>query len=215
LHRLGSFTALLQLESFSAAGEALNGRELLSLIEQNMPHIALVDLNMPVMDGITTIQQLNQRFPKVKIIVLTMHNSLPYLQKVANHQVQGYLLKNSGKTELLQAIRSVYAGKLYYSHEIAQLLMEHAHRLHEINTNQQTGSDSLLTRREIEVLRLLGEEYTTKEIADKLFLSAHTVETHRKNLLHKLQVKNTVGLYGMPLSKSLSREPVRRDTLFS
>ena len=103
-------------------GEALNGLELLNLFEKEVPHIALVDLNMPVMDGLSTIQQLNQRFPQVKIIVLTMYNSLPYLQKVTLYHIQGYLLKNAGKTELLQALRSVYNGKSYYSQEIAQLL---------------------------------------------------------------------------------------------
>lgn len=182
-------------------GEALNGQELLKLLEKEVPAIALVDLNMPVMDGLTTIQQLNQRFPQVKIIVLTMYNSLPYLQKVTCLHIHGYLLKNAGKTELLQALRSVHAGKSYYSQEIAQLLMENAHRLHESNAQQQ--GESLLTKREIEVLRLLSEEYTTKEIADSLFLSVHTVETHRKNLLNKLQVKNTVGLVRYALEQKL------------
>ena len=184
-------------------GEALNGLELLKLLNNSVADIVLVDLNMPILDGLSTICRLNAEYPQVKIIVLTMYNSLPYLQKVTQYKVHGYLLKNAGKEELLRALRQVHAGNFYYSQETAHLLVANANRLQHAGSCSSKNNGSLLTRREIEVLRLISEECTTKEIADRLFLSTYTVETHRKNLLNKLNVKNTVGLVKYAIEQQL------------
>lgn len=185
---------LSSAEDIHLSGTAQNGQQFLDLLEKQAPDVALIDLSMPVMDGEQTIQEMQKHFPQVKVIVLTMHDSPQRLKKLMQQGIAGYVLKEVGKQELLNAIRAVYAGGTYFSQEVMQrALAEEVHQ----------GQGGVLTKREIEVLRLIGEEYTTQQIAEKLFISTYTVDTHRKNLLSKLQVKNTVGLYKYALEQNI------------
>lgn len=185
---------LSSAEDIHLLSTAQNGQLFLKLLEEQVPDVALIDLSMPVMDGEQTINEMKKHYPQVKVIVLTMHDNPLRLKKLMQQGIAGYVLKEVGKQELLNAIRIVYAGSTYFSQEVMQrALMEEVHQ----------GQGGALTKREIEVLRLIGEEYTTQQIAEKLFISTFTVDTHRKNLLSKLQVKNTVGLIKYALEQKI------------
>lgn len=185
---------LSSAEDIRLLGSAQNGQLFLKLLENQAPDVALIDLSMPVMDGEQTISEMKKFYPQVKVIVLTMHDNALRLKKLMQQGIAGYVLKEVGKQELLNAIRTVYAGGTCFSQEVMQrALMGEVHQ----------GQGGVLTKREIEILRLIGEEYTSQQIAEKLFISTFTVDTHRKNLLSKLQVKNTVGLIKYALEQKI------------
>jgi len=178
---------------------ALNGVEVLSLLERGEVDIVLMDVNMPVMDGIETTKQVRLKYPKVKIIMLTMHNNREFIYGLIHAGASGYILKNTGKEELMDAIRSVYKGKTFYSEDVKETIMQ--------NISQKPAEQKIeaahLTDREKEVLKLIAMEHNTNEIAEKLFISINTVETHRKNLLSKLNAKNIAGLVKFALQTGL------------
>jgi two-component system, NarL family, nitrate/nitrite response regulator NarL len=164
-------------KGMSIVGEAHNGLQVIELLQKTEVDLILMDVNMPEMDGINSTKQLLHQYPHIKVLMLTMHNSRDYIEKVMRAGAHGYILKNTGKEELSEAIHSVMQGNSYYSKEVTEKIMEGLQRKKVVETNV-----------------LLVQEYTSHEIADKLFISFHTVETHRKNLISKLQVKNIAGL---------------------
>lgn len=182
---------LLQIENLEVIGEANDGEALLKLIAVNPPDVVLMDMNMPELNGLETTKIMVERYPAVKVIMLTMHDSSDYIQRLIKAGANGYVLKNTGKEELKLAIETVHAGDSYYSKEVTQRIMDAMNRKKEVQTNVMNVE---LTEREMDVLKLIAAEMTTNEIADKLCISSHTVETHRKNLISKLQVRNSMGL---------------------
>ena len=180
-------------------GHALNGAEVLSLLEREKADIILMDVNMPVMDGIETTIEVRQKYPDVKIIMLTMHNNREFIYGLIHAGASGYILKNTGKEELMDAIRNVHKGKTFYSEDVKETIMQ--------NISQKPAKQKIeaahLTDREKEVLKLIAMEYNTHEIAEKLFISTNTVETHRKNLLSKLNAKNIAGLVKFALQTGI------------
>ena len=169
--------------------EALNGQEVLTLIEAEAPDIVLLDYKMPVMDGLATMKAITEQFPQVKVLILSMHNDADIITGIIEAGAKGYLLKDTGKKELLTAIKTVMEGGNYYGDEVTATVMK---GLQKAKVNSPATPE--LTTREKDVLRLLAQEHTTKEIAAQLFISKNTVETYRKNLLEKLGAKNAVGL---------------------
>ena len=169
-------------------GEALNGEALLSLVrtyEEDKP-VVLLDINMPGLDGIEATRIIRQKHASVRILILSMYNKPAFIKGLVEAGVSGYILKNTGRDELLKAIRTVATGESYFSNEVTKTIMD----------SFKTGATTAvqLTRRELEILRLVAQAYSTAEIADKLFISTYTVDTHRKNLLSKLNMKNTAAL---------------------
>ena len=192
--------ALLRNErEIKIVGEALNGVQLLSLLEKESTDIVLLDVNMPEMDGIEATAKIRAAFPDIKIIMLTMYNNHEFILSLMNAGASGYVLKNTGKKELLEAIKTVHEGKIYYSKDVTETILQ--------NFSKPPAEQKLeavqLTEREKEVLKLIALEYTTPEIAEKLFISTNTVETHRKNLMSKLKVKNIAGLVKFALQTGL------------
>lgn len=170
--------------------EANNGEALLQHIANTPVNLILMDVNMPVMDGIETTKKVKELFPDIKVIMLTMFGTRDYIEKLLRAGANGYILKNTGKEELTTAIEKVMQGESYFSKEVTERIMEGLQ-------GKKTETNPMmveLTEREKDVLRLIAQELTSHEIADKLFISFHTVETHRKNLISKLQVKNIAGL---------------------
>ncbi len=192
--------ALLKNEKdIKVVGEALNGVEVLSLLSRENTDIILLDVNMPEMDGIEATNQIRMKFPSVKILMLTMYNKHEFIFGLVNAGASGYILKNTGKKELLEAIHAVHAGKTYYGKEVTETILQNFSRQpaeHKMESVQ-------LTDREKEVLTLIAQEFTTPEIAAKLFISTNTVETHRKNLMGKLNAKNLAGLVKFALQTGL------------
>lgn len=184
--------ALLKTQKqFAITGEALNGKQLLQVLNTQDADIILMDVNMPEMDGAEATRQIKQQYPHTKVIMLTMFNTRDYIEKLLKAGADGYILKNTGKEELILAIESVYRGESFFSREVTDKIMEGLQKKKSAETDPMLTE---LTEREKDVLKLIVQELTTNEISEKLHISTHTVETHRKNLISKLQVKNIAGL---------------------
>jgi DNA-binding NarL/FixJ family response regulator len=184
--------SLLQNEQgIEVVGEALNGKHLLGQIPHVKPEVILLDINMPEMDGLEAAAKIATDHPEMRIIMLTMHERADFITKLISAGVAGYLLKNSSRADLVEAIRTVHAGGTFYSRQVTQTVMDSFRKK---ATQGNSDPEAELTPREMEVLKLIAQEFTTKEIGEKLFISHHTVESHRKNLLSKLGKKNTAGL---------------------
>jgi len=195
----GIKSLLVNEKGIKLVGEALNGKEVLLLLDKEKADIVLLDVNMPEMDGIEATKQIRQRYPLVKILMLTMYNNQEFVFGLMNAGASGYILKNTGKAELLEAIKSVNEGKTFYSKEVTETILQNFTKKPE----EQRVEAAHLTEREKDVLKLIAQEYNTQEIAAKLFISTNTVETHRKNLLSKLQAKNIAGLVKFAIQTGL------------
>jgi DNA-binding NarL/FixJ family response regulator len=184
--------SLLKVQKeYIVVGEANNGLQVLSLLESTPVDLILMDVNMPHMDGIETTKQVRAKYPNIKILMLTMFNTRDYIEKLLRVGAHGYILKNTGKEELSEAINTVINGGSFFSKEVTERIMEGLQKKKAHDTNPMMVE---LTEREKDVLKLIVQELTSQEIADRLNISFHTVETHRKNLISKLNVRNIAGL---------------------
>lgn len=172
---------------------ANTGSELIELLEKKCVDVVLLDINMPEMNGFEAAKIIVKKFPSVKIIALSMFLEKKYIQELIDIGVSGYILKNTKILELEKAIILIASGKKYFSNDVG-LKMLNAQTNNEYPQGFLLEQQHGLTEREIDVLKLIVQENTTSEIAVKLFISVHTVETHRKNLIKKVKVKNIAGL---------------------
>ena len=170
------------------AGEAEDGREAIWLVEKLNPDMVLMDLSMPRMDGIQAIREIKKRWPKKRVLALTAHKTEEYVLTTLQAGADGYLLKDSTYQEMMNAVKSVLSGKRYLSPSISEKIIEGY--LEGRQTIKVQGAWDNLTAREREVLKLIGEGYRNKEIADLLMISPKTVEKHRANLMVKLNFHN-------------------------
>lgn len=174
------------LELLGAFDDALKA---FNFIAELKPDILITDMNMPEMDGLELTNKMKAKYPDVKILVLSMHKDRETVSNIVNSEADGYILKNSNKSDLIKAIRNVGDGGTYYSNEIIPIIMDRYHKL-----EKRIAAEQLLSDREKEVVALIAQEYNNDQIADKLFISKRTVETHRKNMMAKTGVNTTVGL---------------------
>ncbi len=188
----GLKSLLKDAEEVEVIAVANNGQELLETLKAKKPDIILLDVDMPVMDGYETLKQLKPKYHDIKVISLTIHIDKVIIQRMMDAGASGYLLKNINKSELLEAIRKVYSGKKYISDEATNSLLE-KEKL-EVKTAQLDEATEELTKREIEILKLIAEGYSNTEIGGMLYISPRTVDTHRTNIMKKLNVKNIAGL---------------------
>jgi DNA-binding NarL/FixJ family response regulator len=172
-------------------GKASDGYEVIRIAEKEEVDICLLDISMPGMDGIETARLLKEKSPQVKVIILTTYNDREIVEELIDIGVSGYILKNATKQELVDAITRVYQDGMYFSNEVQQSLMENYVKL---NRQKKSPQSVVLTQREKEILQLLSKEYTNEKIATELNISYRTVETHRKNLMHKTNAHNLAGL---------------------
>lgn len=163
-------------------GWAYDGKSVIEFLRENPVDIVLTDIQMPGMTGIELTQKIKEEFPHIRIIALSMFDKKEIVQELISSGAEGYLLKDIEKSELLTAIRKVASGEYYYSSSIAGILMK------------SITEKDLLTKREKEIIKLIAEENTNSMIAEKLFISEHTVESHRKNIFRKTNAKSIVGL---------------------
>jgi DNA-binding NarL/FixJ family response regulator len=170
-------------------GEAANGQKVVELCDREEVDIAIMDINMPGMDGIQATRELLKRHPSLKVLGLSMYNDREYISDLLKAGARGYILKNTGKETLITALRTLQAGGNYLGEEVSQTLLNTF-----IKTPGRTHVAEKLSEREKEVLERIATGLTTHEIADQLFISKNTVETHRKNLLYKLKARNTAEL---------------------
>ena len=182
-------------------GSALNGQDLLQKVNELEIDILLLDVHLPDISEEELIKKLRESHPALKILYLTVMRGTRYIHKLLKYDVQGYLLKNTTVDELTKALKTVASGKKYFSPEINILDTEQDFR-HTVTIEDKKVGE-ILSKREIEILTLICKEFSNSEIAEKLFLSVSTVETHRKNLIAKLGVNNTVGLVKYALKNKL------------
>ncbi|MBA2611507.1 MAG: response regulator transcription factor [Bacteroidetes bacterium] len=169
--------------------EALNGEDALSYIRKNEVNLLITDISMPGMTGTELTKIIKKEMPDIKVLVLTMFNDPAIVNDILQSEAEGYILKNTGKQELLSAINKIMDDGTYYSNEVMNLMLKHNKK-----KNSIAETKDQLTTRELEILKLVCEEFTTADIAEKLFISPRTVETHRKNIIEKTKTKTIVGL---------------------
>lgn len=175
--------SLLQTEQeIEWVGHAMNAASCLAFLQQQLPDVILMDINLPDKSGIDLCKEVKQNYPSVFILGLSTFNQQSFVHKMMDNGASGYVLKNATQSELMEAIQAVAKGKTFLSDEVASSLSE------------SKATQPVLTRREKEVLELISEGLTNSEIAEKIFVSVSTVDTHRKNLLAKLEAKNTADL---------------------
>lgn len=171
--------------------EAENGGEVLEILEEKPVDIVVMDINMPKMDGITATKAVKEKFPDVKVLALTMSNDDLHIRQMIQAGASGYIMKSAGRKELKDAIEAVMDGKHYFSDEATESIMMDLVK----GKGKSTVPDPIhITDRELEVLKLIVQEHTNQEIAEKLYISSRTVDAHRRNLLQKTGARNTAGL---------------------
>lgn len=184
--------SLLQHEThLEWMGHAMNAESCLAFLRNRQPELIFMDINLPDKSGIDLCKEVKQKYPSVFIIGLSTFNQQSFISRMMENGASGYVLKNASKDELLLAIQMVMRGRIYLSHEAA------------MTADKKSSDAPVLTRREKEVLELIADGLTTQEIADKLFVSATTIDTHRKNLLTKLDVPNVAALVKMAMKLQL------------
>lgn len=182
-------------------GEAADGINAIRIIKEKGPDVALVDLSMPIMGGLSVIKEISATVPETKIVALTMHREEEYALNAFASGANGYCLKTSSLPELLSAIRTVLSGKTYASPEISYKILEgYIENKRRVKTK---SSLETLTPRELEVLKLVGEGYRNKEIAEFLCISVKTVEKHRANIMQKLDLHNASALTAYAIDNGL------------
>lgn len=194
----GIVSLLENTPEINIIGEYENGEETLKGLALNLPDILFLDINLPNINGIDLSKQLLKTHPELKIIALTNFEDITFVKRMLKNGVLGYLLKNTDKLELIEAIKTVLSGDVYLQKDIQKKLFN--------QTSKKSFNNGLLpklTRRENEVLLAISEELTTQEISEKLFISPKTVETHRMNIMSKLGAKNSVGIIKIAIEKQL------------
>jgi len=189
LFRNGLRILLNTLEDYQVVAEAANGRQFLDLLEKSVPDLVLLDINMPVMDGIEAATIAQKLYPDLKIITLSMYGEEDYYYKMVNAGVKGFVLKNSDIKEVKTALDVVYDGGSFFSSELLQNLVN---SLKSSSKSKETHAE--LSEREMEILILICQGLSNQEIGDKLFISKRTVDKHRANILEKSESKNTAQL---------------------
>jgi DNA-binding NarL/FixJ family response regulator len=184
----GITSILADVENIKVVGTASNGESALRSLAVEGVDVLLLDINMPEMDGIDVVRQMEKEGIEVNTLILTMHNNPQFTKQLIELGVEGCILKNSGKKELLYAINEVNEGRRYYGEDVTGSLFS------SLEKTKKAIQDVLLTKREVEIIKLIANELTTNEIAEKLMISSFTVDTHRKNIVSKLGVKNMAGL---------------------
>lgn len=171
---------------------ATNGREAIRLVDEHEPNVAVVDISMPELNGIESIQQMMPRHPHLQVVVLSIHETKPYVYRALKAGARGYLVKETAGVEVVDAVRAVYRGERYLSQSIADLLTNASFQ--NLESPMEVRPLEMLSSREREILQLVAEGKTSQEIAERLSISPKTVDTYRSRLMHKIGVEDVAGL---------------------
>jgi DNA-binding NarL/FixJ family response regulator len=174
-------------KQFEFVGEASDGQEALDILKGTPADILITDINMPKMSGTELTKQVKKDYPEIKVLVVTMYNDPAIVNEILMAEAEGYILKNTGKEELVNALTQIADNGTFYSREILEIMVK-------ARMKRKATSEQNLSPRETEIVKLIGQELSTAAIAEKLFISPRTVDTHRKNILEKTGCKTIVGL---------------------
>lgn len=187
--------ALISDESWiDIIGEASNHRELFSLLETQKPDLIMLDISMPEMSGIEIARKLTEERPEIKLLMLSMYMSEEFITNAIEAGAKGYLTKTTTQEEILNALKTIVEGGEFYSDSVSNILLKSFIKKTQNKTSESKEEAISLTKRENEILKLFAEGLSNKEIADKLFISIRTVESHKNNIMQKLELKSTVEL---------------------
>ncbi len=178
-------------EDIEIIGTAIDGEQLLDLVRLKQPNVVITDIRMPKMDGITATKLIKKEFPGIKVLGFSMFNQKEAIDQMLDAGASGYLLKNSALEEVLKAVRSVYGGHTYFDANIEA----------NADNDRNKKTKSILTKRQVEILGLIAQGKTSREIADELFIGLHTVDTHRKNMIRILGLQGKGELMRYALEK--------------
>lgn len=195
--------ALLKDEyEYIIINEASNENDLLNILTETQPDIILMDISLPGKSGVEICKDLSEKYPEIKIIILSMYLNEDFILNALKSGAKGYLPKNTTKKELIEALKTVHAGKEYFNNEVSEIIIK-SYMNNVKKEDTQKRSTEALTSREKEILKLFAEGQTNKEIAENLFISIRTVESHKNNILHKLELKSTVELIKYAIKNKL------------
>ena len=206
--RSGLKMLLRSRADFSIVAEAADGEEAVRMTDKHKPDVAILDISMPNLDGIEATKIIKKNHPDVKVLILSVHEDEEYAYQVLRAGASGYILKNAGKKEIFEAVRSALSGERFFSPGISKLIVDgFIKRANEADHGEYGGrhpsSKQDLTDRELQVLQLIAQGLTNRQIADQLFLSFRTVNTHRANLMQKLDIHDTAGLVRYAITTGL------------
>jgi DNA-binding NarL/FixJ family response regulator len=200
--RSGLIKLLEPFKEFIIIGEASDGEEAVAMTKKLDPDVVIIDLSMPKLSGVEATKIIRKDFPSAKVLVLTMYDNEEYVYQILKSDAGGYMLKNSGRDELAAAIRAVARGDRFFSPRVSEIVMEAYLRKSETRDDLPMNDDDLpLTKREREILQYIADGFNNLQIAEKLFISARTVETHRTNIMQKLDIHDAANLVRFALSK--------------
>ncbi len=192
---LDGFVAILQgVDDMQVVATASDGKRVLDLLDEHEVDVVLLDINMPEMNGVETCKKITKKYPDVKVIALSMHKRPSFIKRMMQYGAMGYILKDDDATEIIKGIRRVMRGEKHFSLRVQDLVLE-------MNLEKRKSEGTEISEREVEVLRLISQGLTNQEIAEKLFLSFHTADSHRRNLVEKLGAKNTADLVRIGLER--------------
>lgn len=188
--------------NFDIVGTATSGLEVLRMVKMNKPHIVFLDLNMPGQDGLDTLKEIRDCNKEIKVVVVTMYDNDKIVKSAIKAGCKGYVLKNYGKHELFAAVESILSGETYIGKGI-DFNSQGLPKKDDVKFDDSFIRKHRLTKRELEILRLIGDALSNKQIGKELFISDQTVSVHRKNIMRKLGVSNTAGLIKAAYENSL------------
>jgi DNA-binding NarL/FixJ family response regulator len=194
LVRTGIANLLAGEAGFEIIGEAADAKDLFELLKKSQPDIAVLDIALPGMSGIEITKKLHNDFPGIRILILSMHTSEEFIFNAINSGARGYLPKNTSRKELIEAIYAIQRGEEFFAESISNVILKSYIKKAKSDSPEEENNENLLSKREIEVLKLFAEGMTNQEIADKLFISIRTVESHKNHIMARLELKTTVDL---------------------
>jgi DNA-binding NarL/FixJ family response regulator len=194
LVRTGIANLLAGEHGFEIIGEAADAKDLFDLLKKTQPDITVLDIALPGMSGIEITKKLHNDFPGIRILILSMHTSEEFIFNAINSGARGYLPKNTSRKELIEAIYAIHRGEEFFAESISNVILKSYIKKAKSDSPEEENNESLLSKREIEVLKLFAEGMTNQEIADKLFISIRTVESHKNHIMARLELKTTVDL---------------------
>ncbi|MBK7212538.1 MAG: response regulator transcription factor [Bacteroidales bacterium] len=194
LVRTGIANLLNGEAGFDIIGEASDSTECLNLVQQLKPDVAVLDIAMPGMSGIDLTRKIHDAYPEIRVLILSMYTSEEFIFNAINAGAKGYLPKNTSRKELIEAIQAVSRGEEYYAESISNVILKSYIKKAKSGPEESRIKETQLSKRELEVLRLFAEGFSNQEIADKLFISIRTVESHKNHVMQRLELKSSVDL---------------------
>lgn len=199
----GIRTLLHTIPIFEVVGFSLNGSSIFNEVTDNKSDILILDINMPEKDGIEVIKEFSEKGFPCKVIILSSHDDLRIIKEVMKLGASGYLTKKCAGDNIVEAIQTVSRGEEYFCKSVREKIFSTVTKDNPKLNRQESNPNSILTERELEIITLISLEYSGKEISDRLFISTNTVETHRKNIMKKLDAKNSISLVKYALKNNL------------